>query len=60
MSKKSVKKLMEKQAYQARVNPNPNKKAYVQPLRPRSVVITPKTVYDRKNTRREIARACEW
>lgn len=57
---KSIKKLVEKQEYQARVNPNPNKKAYVQPLRPRSTVFKSKKAYDRKNTRKEIARACEW
>lgn len=57
---KSIKQLVAKQEYQARVNPNPNKKAYVQPLRPRSTVFKSKKQYDRKQTRKAIAQACEW
>lgn len=57
---KSIKQLVAKQEYQARVNPNPNKKAYAQPLRPRSTVFKSKKQYDRKQTRKAIAQACEW
>lgn len=56
---KSIKKMVAKQEYQERVNPG-HKKAYVQPLRPRSTVFKSKKAYDRKGTKKAIAEACSW
>lgn len=53
----SVKKAMKKAEYQARVNPNPNRQAYAQPLRPRSTVFHTKKEYSRQRAKQETRRA---
>jgi hypothetical protein len=57
MSKSFAKLVM---AEEARLKREQAKQPYIQPLRPRSTVFKNKKAYDRKNTRKEIARACEW
>ncbi len=54
---RSVRKQIAKEAYANRVNPNPNRQAYTQPLRPRSTVFKSKKDYNRQTAKQECRKA---